>query len=404
MKFKHFILVSVLALLQSNCAVEEEPIISSYSTNYKEINGDVDTEDSNDVIEIVDNSSDIRDIVASTKLPRKGIYNTTECALNNNQVDSVYLNSVKSITAGDRHTCALLNSGDVACWGNDNPRAFCEKDLNDVVKIDSNGGYQLCALKNNGLVYCSYPDGSRFSIESLSKVYNLYDVIDIGSGDYGDHCAITKDGITKCWSNRFHNIEDLNTVNFTELVPIEINSLKNPKSLKTNSGRTCILTQNNTISCIYYNEGYYENSLIYYDIPNMNNISQFDFKLGSELCAVQEGNVYCSSAYPNSKPYKIDNLNDVNSITVSYKLNCALLNNGTVRCWNPQDKNNLIQDIDISNVIQITAGGYNDGLYSHACALIDNGTVKCWGDNYNGQLGIGTSDNNTNVPTLVETN
>lgn len=39
----------------------------------------------------------------------------------------------------------------------------------------------------------------------------------------------------------------------------------------------------------------------------------------------------------------------------------------------------------LSNVTQITAG------IAHTCALIGDGTVKCWGENYYGQLGDGTN-------------
>ena len=415
MKFKHFILVSVLALLQSNCAVEEEPIISSYSANYKEINGDVDAEDPNEIIEIieiVDNVSDIKDVIVSTKLPRKGIYNTTKCALNNNQINSEYLNSVKSITAGDRHTCALLNSGDVACWGYETTRASCQTGLDEVSKIDSNGGYQLCALKNNGTVYCGYLHIDYFENDHPSKVKYLNDAIDIGNGDYGDHCAILNSGDVKCWGNRFdENAQEIKKSVF-------VNELKYAKKVKTNSGTTCIQKMNNEISCLYYDDGYKHDTTYVYDLDKLGVVDQFDYKLGSLLCAVRNKEVYCTTAlidspsFKYSEVYKVKGLNNVQTVSVSSKLNCVLTHDKTVKCWEPQfiENSYLIKDefnietIDISNVIQVTTGGYNDGLYSHACALIDNGTVKCWGDNYNGQLGIGTSDNSTNIPTLVETN
>lgn len=82
---------------------------------------------------------------------------------------------------------------------------------------------------------------------------------------------------------------------------------------------------------------------------------------------------------------------------------CALLNNGSVKCWGHGnngrlgDGNTVRQDnpITVSNIttaIQVTAGG------SHTCALLSEGLVKCWGSGSYGQLGNGsTSDQTTPV-------
>ncbi|MDP9333663.1 MAG: RCC1 domain-containing protein [Actinomycetota bacterium] len=47
------------------------------------------------------------------------------------------------------------------------------------------------------------------------------------------------------------------------------------------------------------------------------------------------------------------------------------------------------------NAVAITAGGY------HSCALLANGTAKCWGNNYQGQLGNNNAGTNSPIPVAV---
>jgi alpha-tubulin suppressor-like RCC1 family protein len=85
---------------------------------------------------------------------------------------------------------------------------------------------------------------------------------------------------------------------------------------------------------------------------------------------------------------------------------CALLDGGDVKCWGHNGFGQLGQD-DTHNrglvasdmgdallpiqlgrpAIAITAGLY------HSCAILDDGSVKCWGKNDEGQLGLGNTNN-----------
>jgi alpha-tubulin suppressor-like RCC1 family protein len=83
---------------------------------------------------------------------------------------------------------------------------------------------------------------------------------------------------------------------------------------------------------------------------------------------------------------------------------CALLEDATVKCWglnrngqlglgdrdprgiDPLGLGNALRAVQLGGrrtVTEIVAGGY------HSCALLDNGSVKCWGGNKYGQLGLG---------------
>src|SRR5439155_200263 len=83
---------------------------------------------------------------------------------------------------------------------------------------------------------------------------------------------------------------------------------------------------------------------------------------------------------------------------------CALLQDGTVRCWGENDVGQLgngttdpspgspstfnptpVTVSGITTAVAISAGGW------HTCALLRDGTVQCWGQNTYGQLGDGAT-------------
>ena len=91
------------------------------------------------------------------------------------------------------------------------------------------------------------------------------------------------------------------------------------------------------------------------------------------------------------------------AISAGFEHTCALLDNGTVKCWGrsnvgqlgapttplgdgPGEMGDALPTIDLGTgrtATAISAG------FEHTCAVLDNGTVKCWGHNQSGQLGLG---------------
>jgi alpha-tubulin suppressor-like RCC1 family protein len=96
------------------------------------------------------------------------------------------------------------------------------------------------------------------------------------------------------------------------------------------------------------------------------------------------------------------------AIAAGFTFSCALLDNASVKCWgqnnygqlgidNPNHMGDgsgemaLLPTVNLGTgrtAIAAAAGQYN------GCALLDNGSVKCWGQNNYGQLGI---DNTTQM-------
>ena len=110
----------------------------------------------------------------------------------------------------------------------------------------------------------------------------------------------------------------------------------------------------------------------------------------------------------------IDLGSDLTAVAIELGNNfvCALLNNGSVKCWGRNNRGQLGQgdtrnrgdglhqeQSEMGNnlsaislgsdltVRQIAPGG------EHTCALLNNGDIKCWGNNARGQLGKGNTTN-----------
>jgi alpha-tubulin suppressor-like RCC1 family protein len=109
----------------------------------------------------------------------------------------------------------------------------------------------------------------------------------------------------------------------------------------------------------------------------------------------------------------------VRAVVRGHGHSCAVLDDGSVRCWGHNDKGQLgftsteqchvIEGLEfpctskptlvpgLSKVKLVALGA------SHTCAMLDDETVRCWGDDALGQLGDGPRPTKeyTSAPTLV---
>jgi alpha-tubulin suppressor-like RCC1 family protein len=346
--------------------------------------------------------------------------------------EDVPLRYVVDVALGVGHTCALLNTGDVQCWGShtngelgygplgddnvgddQNPKLAAPRptpiDLGGkAVQIAAGVSKRTCAVLDNGKVRCwglaidgelGYPVsepgggdvdpniivGDNETPASVGDVDVGGNVVQISLG--GQHtCALLDDGNVRCWGQGeagalgYGSTEDYGDQE-TPAAAGNIN-MGGVRVLQIAAGgtHTCALLEGGTVRCWgRANEGQ-----LGYGMTTFNG----DQLLGNE---------------PGETPAEIGDVNvggTVVQITAGGQHTCALLDDGGVRCWGTAFRGVLgysnlanIGDnetpADVGNVnigekaVRIVAGGF------HTCALLETGNVRCWGFNDYGQLGYG---------------
>jgi alpha-tubulin suppressor-like RCC1 family protein len=99
------------------------------------------------------------------------------------------------------------------------------------------------------------------------------------------------------------------------------------------------------------------------------------------------------STKDSSVPVVVSGIANAVAIAVGVDHACALLEDGTIQCWGHGIESLVPKAVPgIANAVAITAVGSTDGDASpgHDCALLRDRTVMCWGENTLGQLGDGT--------------
>lgn len=351
---------------------------------------------------------------------------------------SIPLSRVVQVEAGNSHTCALLETGGVKCWGFNGSGAIGDGTSgtnrftpvnvsglsSGVIRIAA-GSDHTCALLSAGTVKCwgnngsgQLGDGTRginrlvpVSVESLGS-----NVIQVAAG-YQHTCALLDTGGVQCWGwNNAGQIGD-GTTDYFKLAPVNVFGLTSGVR-QISAGRsdhTCGLLNTGAVKCWGSNGSG--------ELGDVTSVGQSRLPvsvlgLGSTVsqvaagymhtCALLDtGGVQCwgynaygqigdgTSGINRFAPVDVTGLRaGVEQVAAGFVATCALLETGGVKCWGQEAVGDGTTErrmipVDVvgleSGVRQITVGG------NHACALLDNTRVKCWGANFYGEIGDGTS-------------
>jgi alpha-tubulin suppressor-like RCC1 family protein len=183
-------------------------------------------------------------------------------------------------------------------------------------------------------------------------------------------CARLSDGTVRCWGqNTFGQLG--NGTKEDAFAPTPVTGLTGVQFLAMGNVHGCALLLDGTVQCWGNNE---------------------------------EGQLGDGTTVERLTPVLVRGLSGARALTSSLFHTCALLSNGTVQCWGINQYGELgdgTTEVRSSPVtvpglsgVKALAGG---GAQGHMCAILSNDTLQCWGQNFEGQLGDGTTNLRTTL-------
>ena len=301
---------------------------------------------------------------------------------------------VAAITTGKYHSCALLNSGAVRCWGGnefgqlgdgttvDRSSPVAVSGLSSGVVAITGGGTHTCALLNTGAVNCwgenwagQLGDETTVDRSSPTAVSGLSSgVVAITGGRYFT-CALLNSRAVKCWGENYGGqLGDETTVDRSS--PVAVSGLPSGVlAISAGGYHACALLNSGAVKC--WGENFYG-------------------QLGDGTTDNQR-----------SSPAAVSGLSSgVVAISAGFEHTCALLNAGAVKCWGDNEYGEVGDETTVNRSSPVDVSGLSSGVLSvtagrwHNCAVLTSGVLKCWGDNENGQLGDGTNLDSS-IPVIV---
>jgi len=310
-------------------------------------------------------------------------------------------NAVMVSSTREGHTCAVVKSTAVYCWGWNSSgqlgdgtktsrtvatavKLNASTPLTGVVSVDT-GNSHTCAMTKNKTVYCwgGNPVGQLGDGTTDESVYprqvllngQALTMVNKMSVAKESACAVTTTGFAYCWGGNLGTLGDGTIDNRSSATRVldatnGNQPLTNVVDLSTTGYHVCAVLKNSNVACW-----------------GDNNYGQVgDDTTGTRLSAVRVKNAVGGL------------LSNIQKVTVGTSFSCALTKTGTVTCWGDNTRGQLGDNSDdqqtsaatfvqLANSSILGQIGHISAGNHYACAVTTKGVMYCWGGGYigNGQ-------------------
>lgn len=281
-----------------------------------------------------------------------------------------------AVSAGEDHTCAVLTTGSVKCWGD-----------NDRGQLGNGGG------------------ADRSSPVTVS---NLTDAVAVAAGD-NHTCAVRQNGTVVCWGQNSDGQLGNGNTNDTN-VPVFVSNIGRAQAVSAGQFHTCVVTSDDFVSCWGGNrwgqlgDGTSTDRLRPVRVAQLQQVSTVAAGYAHTCATEKTGSVKCwgsnefgqlgiGGGTASLRPAVVPGISNARQVSVGYRSSCVVAA-GAGYCWGNNEfgqlGNGSLQSsrtpVSVSGAFPIAAVGVGD---DHACFIADSLAVSCWGVNADGQLGRG---------------
>lgn len=292
-----------------------------------------------------------------------------------------------AISAGSQYACAVLAGGGIKCWGSDGTWKVLGYAPSTATRGDAPGEM-----------------GDALPVVPLGDGLSALDVY----ADSDETCALIDGGSVKCWGyNGYGVVTGVPNGSLAGLTVADYLLRMFPSeavAVGAGSGTGMALHADGTVSRITSSAGLFSfNGALAVDFDRHSRYDDW------EACIVAtDASVRCRGFIEGPASTEVIELGTGRTgidVAMGSVHACALLDDGGVKCWGGNNRGQLGQGDTTPResepgelgdalapialgqaAVAITAG------WEHSCAILEDGSVKCWGRNDAGQLGIGSTD------------